>query len=188
MTTFYRLKENGTILDYTEIDVIYDEEGNAINVPAFIKELYTETDREIIVLTDGSFAFKDTVDLVEEAKRKAEKEFNEAKQAKIAELKNHRDTEEVTPILYNGNYFDYDEKARDRIKDAQALLEGTESTIKWTTATNTDAYLGYADFKAIRGAVAIRADVLHQKYRTLREQVDTATTINELEEIEWGDI
>lgn len=86
MTTFYRLKENGTILDYTEIDVIKDEEGNVTNVPAFIREQYIETERKIIKLTDGSFAFEDAVNLAEEAKRKAEKEFVEAKKAKLNEV------------------------------------------------------------------------------------------------------
>ena len=79
MKYYYRLKEDGTFLDCTSF------EDNA-NVPAFIKELYQETDREIIVLTDGSFAFKDTVDLEAEAKRKTEKEFNEGKQSKLQEV------------------------------------------------------------------------------------------------------
>lgn len=122
MTTFYRLKENGTILDYTEFDIatetstqmvtryetkevvsqekVYDENGEYVlqdvvktievpyeveetitidHVPAFIRELYIETERKIIKLTDGSFAFEDEVNLVEEAKRKAEKELAEAK-------------------------------------------------------------------------------------------------------------
>ena len=100
MTTFYRLKEDGKILDYTEFEIatetkteivteieykeevaqemVYDENGEGVlqdvvktvevpvekevtvtvdHVPAFIRELYIETDRKIIKLTDGSFAF-----------------------------------------------------------------------------------------------------------------------------------
>lgn len=38
------------------------------------------------------------------------------KQRKITELKAERDEAEVTPIEYNGNLYDYDEKARDRIR------------------------------------------------------------------------
>lgn len=175
---YYRLKEDGTLLDYTSF------EDNA-KVPAFIKELYQETDRKIIQLVDGSFAFEDRVNLEEEAIKKAEKELSIAKSNKINELKNYRDTEEVEPIEYNGNFFDYDDKSRDRIKDAQEALEGTELSIEWTTADNIDATLFYQDFKNIRKAVAMRADVLHKKYRVLREQVDTATTIEEVEAIKW---
>ena len=178
MKTYYRLKEDGTILDYTSF------EDNA-KVPSFIKELYTETDRKIIQLVDGSFAFEDEVNLYEEAIKKAEKELATAKSNKITELKNYRDTEEVEPIEYNGNFLDYDDKARDRIKDAQEMLEGTDISIDWTSADNTDVSLSYQDFKNIRKAVALRADVLHKKYRSLREQVDIATTIEEVEAITW---
>lgn len=178
MKYYYRLKEDGTFLDYTSF------EDNA-KVPAFIKELYTETDRKIIQLTNGSFAFEDEVNLEEEAIKKAEKELATAKSNKINELKNYRDTEEVEPIEYNDNFFDYDDKARDRIKDAQEMLEGTDISIDWTSADNTDVSLSYQDFKNIRKAVALRADVLHKKYRSLREQVDTAQTIEEVEVITW---
>ena len=79
MTTFYRLKEDDTILDYTSFE-------DTANVPAFIKELYTETERKIIKLVDGSFAFEDEVNLEEQARLQVEKEFNEAKKAKRSEV------------------------------------------------------------------------------------------------------
>ena len=104
MKYYYRLKEDGTFLDYTSF------EDNA-NVPAFIKEQYQETDREIIVLTDGSFAFKDTVDLEAEAKRKAEKEFNEAKKAKLTEVDTwtaNKITGGFISTCYNGESILYD--------------------------------------------------------------------------------
>lgn len=185
MTTFYRLKENGSILDYTEIEVIKDEKGNVINVPAFIREQYIETERKIIKLTDGSFAFEDEVNLDEEVRIKAEKEFNQAKDVKISELKSTRDSLKVEPIEYNGKFYDYDEESRDRIKDAQEALEGTELSIEWTTADNTDATLFYQDFKNIRRAVAMRADMLHKRYRQLRELVDAAQTVEEVNAITW---
>lgn len=175
---YYRLKEDGTFLDYTSFE-------DGAKVPNFIKELYTETDRKIIQLTDGSFAFEDEVNLEEEARIKVEKEFNQAKDVKISELKSTRDSIEVEPIEYNGKFYDYDEKSRDRIKDAQEALEGTELSIEWTTADNTDATLFYQDFKNIRRAVAMRADMLHKRYRQLRELVDTAQTVEEVNLIAW---
>lgn len=45
------------------------------------------------------------------------------KQRKITELKYQRDKAEVTPIEYNGNLYDYDEKARDRIAAAIIALD-----------------------------------------------------------------
>lgn len=178
MKTYYRLKEDNTILDYTSFD------DNA-NVPAFIKELYTETDREIIVLTDGNFAFKDTVDLEAEAKRKAEKEFNEAKTAKLVELKSTRDTLEVEPIEYDGNLFDYDDKARDRINSAIIALDISGAYIEWTTADNTNVLVTANDLRGVIANVAVRSNQLHIKYRELKEQVLQCTTAEEVEVIQW---
>ena len=107
------------------------------------------------------------------------------KQSKINELKSTRDTLEVESIEYNGKFYDYDDKSRDRIKDAQEALEGTELSIEWTTADNTDATLFYQDFKNIRRAVAMRADMLHKRYRQLRELVDIAQTVEEVNLIVW---
>lgn len=178
MKYYYRLKEDGTFLDYTFF------EDNA-NVPAFIKELYTETDREIIVLTNGNFAFKDTVDLEAEAKRKAEKEFNEAKTAKLVEFKSIRDTGEVNPIAYNGNLFDFDDKARDRINSAIIALSITGQSIEWTTADNTNVLVTADDLRGVVAAVALRSNELHVKYRKLKEQVEACATKEALEKIVW---
>lgn len=177
MKYYYRLKEDGTFLDYTFF------EDNA-NVPAFIKELYTETDREIIVLTNGNFAFKDTVDLEAEAKRKAEKEFNEAKIAKLVEFKAIRDTEEVKPIAYNGNLFDFDDKARDRINSAIIALSITGQSIEWTTADNANVTITADDLRGVIAAVAMRSNELHIKYRNAKAKVEEAQTAEELEAIE----
>ena len=69
-----------------------------------------------------------------------EEPIENVKQRKILMLKRQRDTAEVEPIEYNGNIYDYDEKARDRINAAIIALElqGEDATIDWTTADNAD--------------------------------------------------
>lgn len=115
----------------------------------------------------------------------------EAKEEKITELKNMRDTLEVEPIEYNGNYFDYDEKARDRINagiislDVATKALGKEATISWTTADNTEAIVTANDLRGVVANVAVRSDELHIHYRTKRELVDNATTVEEVEAISW---
>ena len=113
--------------------------------------------------------------------------LDEIKQAKIVELKSMRDSLEVKPIEYNGNLFDYDEKARDRINAAIISLEllGSEATLSWTTADNNEAIVTADDLKMVIANVAIRSNELHVKYRTLREQVDEATTVEEVNAINW---
>lgn len=106
---------------------------------------------------------------------------------KIAVFKTARDAEEVLPIEYNGNLFDYDEKARDRINAAIIALDaqGAEATIDWTTADNKDVALTANDLRAVIGAVAVRSNTLHVKYRNLKTQAEAAETVEELNAINW---
>ena len=117
MTTFYRLKEDGKILDYTEIEKVYDEQGNVTNVPAFIQEQYIETERKIIELVDGSFAFEDEVNLEEEERKRKEKEFNEAKHAKLHEV------DQWTASKITGGFISNDVRY-DSDTDTQTTIQG----------------------------------------------------------------
>lgn len=113
--------------------------------------------------------------------------LEEIKQAKLVELKSMRDTLEVEPIEYNGNLFDYDEKARDRINAAIISLElaPVGTSLSWTTADNKEATVTANDLKAVIANVAIRSNELHVRYRTLKEQVNNATTVDEVNAIVW---
>lgn len=111
--------------------------------------------------------------------------LDELKTDKLAALKAERDNKEVEPIEYNGNSFDYDEKARDRINAAIIALElaGAEATLAWTCADNTDATVTAADLKNIIAAVAVRSNALHVAYRTAKTAVEAAETVEELQAI-----
>lgn len=107
------------------------------------------------------------------------------KQRKITELKAQRDSKEVEPITYNGNLYDYDEKARDRINAAIIALElqGEGAIIEWTTADNADTPVTANDLKMIIAAVAVRSNKLHTAYRIAKEKVEAATTAAEVEDV-----
>ena len=105
------------------------------------------------------------------------------RQRKIAELKYQRDTAEVQPITYNGNLYDYDEKARDRINVAIVALGDTGSLV-WTTADNKDVSVTTADLRGVLIAVAVRSNELHIRYRNAKAKVEEAQTAEELEAIE----
>ena len=113
------------------------------------------------------------------------KTIDELKQAKINELKTIRDNEEVKPIAYNGNLFDFDEKARDRINSALIALSITGQSIEWTTADNTNVTVTADNLCGVIAAVVVRSNELHVKYRQLKEQVEACTTKEQLEKIEW---
>ena len=108
------------------------------------------------------------------------------KQRKIAELKYQRDIAEVQSIEYNGNSYDYDEKARDRINVAIAALGDTDS-ISWTTADNKEVTMTGVDLRSVLIEVAKRSIALHKAYRAAREKVLNATTKDEVEKVVLND-
>lgn len=111
--------------------------------------------------------------------------LHEVKDVKITELKVARDKAEVEPIEYKGYFFDYDEKARDRINAAIISLElqGANADIAWTTADNQDVSVTAGDLRAIVAAVAVRSNALHVAYRTAKAQVEAAGTVDEVRSV-----
>ena len=111
------------------------------------------------------------------------------RQRKIAELKYQRDKAEVQPIEYNGNLYDYDEKARDRINaaiialDVQTAQTKATAVIDWTTADNQDVKVTADDLRMIIASVANRSNALHVAYRAAKDKVEAATTVTEIEAV-----
>lgn len=114
-----------------------------------------------------------------------EESVESIKEHKILTLKIQRDNAEVQPIEYNGNLYDYDEKARDRINAAIIALElqGEGATIEWTTADNDDAVVTAQDLRMIIASVATRSNNLHTAYRAAKAQVVATTTANEVDAV-----
>ena len=114
-----------------------------------------------------------------------EEPLENIKQRKILMLKRQRDTAEVEPIEYNGNSFDYDDKARDRINAAiiALSLQGEGASIDWTTADNQDVKVTANDLRMVIAAVAVRSNALHTAYRKAKEQVEAAQSKADIEKI-----
>lgn len=116
----------------------------------------------------------------------------DAKPAKIAELKAERDSKEVEPIEYNGNTYDYDDKARERINaaiialDVQTTQTKSTATIDWTTADNQDVKVTADDLRTVIALVAKRSNTLHIAYRVAKEKIEAATTVSEVNDITLG--
>lgn len=176
MNTYYRLYKDGRICDFCEF-------GKNEKVPSFVSEQYQKTDRRIIKLADDTFVFEDEIDLDAETKHKAEKEFQDIKNSKIAELKEQRDALEVEDIEVNGNIYDYDEKARERINNAIIALQASGGSIYWTLADNQSVKVTAADLIEVVSAVAVRSNALHIAYRDAKEAVSLAETVEEVEAV-----
>lgn len=113
--------------------------------------------------------------------------LEEMKAEKIAVFKAQRNAEEIAPIEWNGNLYDYDADSRDRMSIKRRNIEdnGGTGTVKWTLADNTYAVIGLADFIGINNAASDRSEALHYKYNVLKAQAEAATTKEQLAAIEW---
>ena len=215
MQTYYELKDNKIInvMVFDEPTPIYDEEGKIIGyddvVNDYIRNNYLCTDEEIVQLVDGTFAFADEVNLEEEAKRKAEKEFTEAKQAKLTEVDTwtaSKITGGFVSTCYNGKNILYDTdtetqltmtKARANCEGerfAQAFPNGMGVRGYAQTGTDADGTMVFANTKTVYNflpehIIAWDEDFsLHLakcKYEgwIMQAEVNNATTKEELESI-----
>lgn len=112
--------------------------------------------------------------------------LDEVKIAKIKELKSIRDAKEVAIITYNGKTYDYDDKARERMRIAKdALVDNNIASQTWTCADNTKAELTVADFKAINTLAAQRSGQLHDKYNELKSQVEAMDNIEAVRAVQF---
>ena len=178
------LPENGQRKD-TKLAVEYDEtqiadylkKGYVIVGNDDFNKLIGNGDGEYLIADDGSVYAKP-------APTDAEL-LAAAKPAKIAELKAERDSKEVEPITYNGNNYDYDDKARERINAAIIALDvqGTDASIDWTTADNQDVKVTADDLRCVIAAVAQRSNALHVAYRAAKDKVEAATTVTEVDAV-----
>lgn len=169
----------------TKLAVEYDEEqiaeyvanGYVLVNQADFNKLIGNGDGEYLIADDGSVYPKPAptdAELLEDAKT-----------AKIAELKAERDSKEVEPITYNGNSYDYDSKARERINAAIIALDvqGPDVSIDWTTATNSDVKVTADDLRRVIAVVAQRSNALHVAYREAKDKAEQATTVAEVEAV-----
>lgn len=110
--------------------------------------------------------------------------IDEVKEKKIASLKDERDRLEVEDITVDGNTFDYDDKARERINNAIIALQASDGSILWTLADNNSVLVTAQDLIAVVSAVAIRSNALHVAYRDAKAKVNAAMTAEEVNAVE----
>ena len=86
-----------------------------------------------------------------------------------------------------GKVFDSDSTAVQRISVGvqAANAVGESFTVEWTCADNSTITLDYAMMQALPAFMADVANTLHVKARTLKDQIDLATTLEEVQTITW---
>ena len=111
--------------------------------------------------------------------------INTLKQGKLWQLADARWREETAGFMYNGHEFHSDRESQDRVFQAyMASLSDPNFTVTWKTK---DGWLEMiaSDFITLYNEFQAFLQGLYQKEKALQEQVKAATTIEELNEIEW---
>ena len=182
------LPENGNRKD-TKLAVEYGEE----QITEYLKQGYVivkhDDFNKLIGNGDGEYLIADDGLVYPKPAPTDAELLASAKPAKIAELKAERDSKEVEPITYNGNSYDYDDKARERINaaiialDVQTAQAKAVASLDWTTADNADVSVTADDLRCVIASVAQRSNALHIAYRVAKENVEQATTVAEVEAV-----
>lgn len=164
---------------------IFNKDGNCVCVADYELDKDDLASREEIAIESNEVFDIQQIKLVDGVITIPAPSLDELKAQKLSELKATRDTLETEPIEYNGNHYDYDDKARDRVNAAIIALNISGQSIEWTTADNTNVAVTAQDLRNIIANVAVRSNILHVKYRELKELVLACTTAEEVAEIVW---
>ena len=113
--------------------------------------------------------------------------LSEAKAQAKDRITKSRNAEEANGFTAYGNVFDSDTTAVQRISVAvqAANAVGETFTVVWTCKDNTTITLDYAQTLALPAFMADVANTLHIKARKLKDQIDSASSLEEINLIVW---
>lgn len=113
--------------------------------------------------------------------------LDEIKRLQWSRVKAERDRHEYAGFTWDGSVFDSDPVSQSRIQGAVQLagLDPVAFSIDWTLADNTVRTLSGADMVAVGVTLAQHVNGLHVIARGLRAQIESATTIAEVESVVW---
>lgn len=179
---------NGTTADRAEMNISQsraDElaaQGWLISADPIIwaEKQYVNSNLQDIPQPESPAPYTPTLDEVKTQKRN---EINRGKTRDEAE----------TPFIYLEKQFDFDSLSRERLNVAIQLAQslkiagaaGTQKVTDWKLYDNTMFEFTVDALCSMPQAFAQRSAELHQKAWTLKAQVESATTVEEVNAINW---
>lgn len=161
-----------TDLEKADLATIFDPKTYWIDV--------TNIDCEVGYIQE----YKEGVGIVWVKPPDTEPTLESEKAHKEALMKAERDLREVAVIEYKDKLFDYDDKARERMRIAKEDLENTGVASRlWTCADESITEVTVADFEAINSLAATRSEELHFQYRKLKVKIKACTDISSVQAI-----
>lgn len=113
-----------------------------------------------------------------------------AKADKLKEIHSIRGSKEYGGFSWDGSLFDSDPQSQLRIQGGvslaqMALANNQPFSIDWTLQDNTVRTLNGTEMIGVGLALANHVTTLHGISRILKQQVDAASTLQEVEAIQW---
>lgn len=111
----------------------------------------------------------------------AEPTLAQVKTTRCAEVNTLRDTKEVSGFMYQGKIFQSDERSSQRISNAaltasSLMMASQPFSVTWLSDDDTEFVLDGAGMLALQGAFTQFAGALHAYGRSLKDQINAATT------------
>lgn len=113
--------------------------------------------------------------------------LDEVKADKWLEIKLARDAAEHDGFTWDGSVFDSDSDSQTKIIGATQLANMNPASflMDWTLKDNTVRTLTGAQMIAVGQALGVHVNAQHVLGRTLRQQIEAATTASEVAAIHW---
>lgn len=113
-----------------------------------------------------------------------------AKADKLQQLKTTRNQKESGGFTWDSSVFDSDPISQIRIQGGVSLAQiaaggALPFTIDWTLKNNTIRTLSAQDMIQVGLSLAYHITSTHDQYRSLKNQVDTATTVESVNSVVW---
>lgn len=164
------LEQEGTVMDigeaYCDDSRQYVENGQLVDMPPRPGPTY-----------DFDYALKQWVDPRTLEQRKA---------AQWEAIKQARANAEYGGFVWDGSPFDSDAASQQKIIGASQWASiNPNIEIDWTLADNTVRTLTAAQMQQVGQALGAHVDGVYAKARTLRQQIEAATTPAEVEAVQW---
>ena len=117
-------------------------------------------------------------------------DLEKAKSNKLQELKTTRDQKESGGFIWGSSVFDSDPMSQIRIQGSVSLAQMAVNleqpfSIAWTLQDNTTRTLSAAEMTQVGLSLANHVATIHETYRSLKNQINTATTIQDIASIIW---
>lgn len=115
------------------------------------------------------------------------RDLAQVKADKWSAIKAKRSEVEFGGFTWDGSVFDSDPLSQSRIQGAAQLatINPTTFTIDWTLADNSVRSLSASQMVEVGETLGIHVATQHTVARGLRQQIDAASTVTEVEAITW---